>query len=143
MARAERTSSVRRETEAAPAVLRFDKWLWAARFYRTRPLAAQAIDAGQARLSGDRVKPAHPVRAGDAVAIRKQGMLCEVEVIALSQRRGSAIDAAMLYRETAASAKARDEERRLRQAAAAAQPRFPGRPTKRQRRKLDDFLNEP
>jgi ribosome-associated heat shock protein Hsp15 len=139
---ADRTVRARDEPDADGRI-RFDKWLWAARFYKTRSLAAQAIDAGQARISGDRVKPAHAVRAGDAVSLRKQGIVCDVEVTALSDRRGSATDAAKLYRETAASVKAREEEQLRRRAADAAQPRFPGRPTKRQRRKLEDFLNEP
>jgi ribosome-associated heat shock protein Hsp15 len=143
MARTEHQTGTRAETEPGSGRVRFDKWLWAARFYKTRSLAAQAIDSGQARLSGDRVKPAHGVRAGDSVAIRRHGILCEVEVTAVSERRGSASDAGTLYRETAASAAAREEEQQQRRAAEAAQPRFPGRPTKRQRRKLEDFLNEP
>jgi ribosome-associated heat shock protein Hsp15 len=125
------------------ARIRFDKWLWAARFYRTRALAAQAIDAGQARLAGERVKPAHAVRVGDAVAVRKQRTLWDVEVTALAERRGSATEAAALYRESAESAAARNEESERHRAAAAAEPRFIGRPTKRNRRKLADFLNEP
>ena len=123
--------------------MRFDKWLWAARFYKTRALAAQAIDAGQARIGSERVKPAHAVRVGDAVAVRKQGTVWDVSVTALSDRRGSATAAAALYRESAESAAARIEERARRVAAAAAEPKFAGRPTKRDRRKLADFLDEP
>ena len=122
---------------------RFDKWLWAARFYKTRTLAAQAIEAGQARLAGERVKPAHAVRSGDAVSVRKHGLVWEVEVTALSDRRGSATDAAALYRETPESVALRAEEMLRRKAAAATEPGFAGRPTKRDRRKLADFLNEP
>ena len=128
---------------AVAARLRFDKWLWAARFYKTRALAAQAIDAGQARLGNERVKPAHAVRIGDAVSVRKQGSVWNVEVTALADRRGGAVEAATLYRETPESLAARDEERDRRRAAAAAEPRFAGRPTKRDRRKLADFLDEP
>ena len=123
--------------------VRFDKWLWAARFYKTRTLAAQAIDAGQARLAGERVKPAHAVRPGDAVSIRRHGIVVEVAVTALADRRGSAAEAAMLYRETEASAAAREDDAMRRRQAAAVEPRFAGRPTKRERRKLEDFLNEP
>ena len=122
---------------------RFDKWLWAARFYKTRTLAAQAIEAGQARLAGGRVKPAHAVRSGDAVSVRKHGLVWEVEVTGLSDRRGSATDAAALYRETPESVALRAEEMLRRKAAAATEPGFAGRPTKRDRRKLADFLNEP
>ena len=123
--------------------VRFDKWLWAARFYKTRGLAVQAIDAGQARLAGARVKPAHAARVDDAVSIRRHGIVVEVVVIALSDRRGSTIDATKLYRETEASVAAREAEELARRQASALQPRFAGRPTKRERRKLEDFLNEP
>jgi ribosome-associated heat shock protein Hsp15 len=123
--------------------IRFDKWLWTARFYKTRVLAAQAIDAGQARLNDLRVKPAHWVRAGDEISVRKEGIVWEVEVIGISDQRGPAPQAAMLYRESAESAATRERELQQRRAAASAEPRFPGRPTKRQRRKLADFLSEP
>jgi ribosome-associated heat shock protein Hsp15 len=123
--------------------VRFDKWLWAARFYKTRSLCAQAIETGQARVNGERAKPARTMRIGEAVSIRKSGIVCEVVVTALADRRGSATEAARLYCETEASAAAREEARAERRAAELTQPRFPGRPTKRQRRKLEDFLNEP
>lgn len=140
MARADRQGS---PYGGVPDRIRFDKWLWTARFYKTRSLAAQAIDAGQARLGGDRAKPAHGIRSGDAVTIRRHGVIIEVVVTALADRRGSAVDAAKLYRETDASTAAREEDALRRRLAAAGDPRFPGRPTKRQRRKLEDFLNEP
>ncbi len=122
--------------------VRFDKWLWAARFYKTRSLAAQAIDAGQARLDGERVKPAHGLREGALVSVRRRGIVVEVVVTACADRRGSATEAARLYRETNASVVAREQEELARRAADAAQPRLPGRPTKRDRRKLEDFLEE-
>ena len=122
---------------------RFDKWLWAARFYKTRTLAAQAIEAGQARLAGERVKAAHPVRIGDAVTVRRQGLAWDVVVTGIADRRGSATIAASLYRESAESAAAREAEEATRRAAFQSRPTFPGRPTKRQRRKLADFLDEP
>jgi ribosome-associated heat shock protein Hsp15 len=123
--------------------IRFDKWLWAARFYKTRSLCAQAIDAGQVRVNGDRAKPARNMRVGEAVSIRKSGIVCEVTITALADRRGSATDAAKLYCETEASVLAREEAWLMRRATEAAEPRFPGRPTKRERRKLEDFLSEP
>ena len=89
------------------------------------------------------MKPAHGVRAGDAVTIRRHGIAVEVVVTALSDRRGTATDAAKLYRETEASAAACEAEELSRRQAFAMQPRFAGRPTKRERRKLEDFLNEP
>jgi ribosome-associated heat shock protein Hsp15 len=132
-----------RREDAEDGRIRFDKWLWAARFYKTRSLCVQAIDAGQARVNGERAKPARNMRVGELVSIRKSGILCEVTVTALADRRGSATDAAKLYCETETSAAAREEAWLTRRATEAAQPRFPGRPTKRERRKLEDFLNEP
>jgi len=136
-------------TRADPATghddkrVRFDKWLWAARFYKTRSLCAQAIDAGQARVNGERAKSARVMRVGERVSIRKSGIVCEVVVTALSDRRGGAAAAALLYRETDESARAREAAMLERHAAAHSEPRFPGRPTKRERRRLEDFLNEP
>jgi ribosome-associated heat shock protein Hsp15 len=139
MSRPERESA----STAASARVRLDKWLWAARFYRTRSLAAQAIDAGQVRLNEERAKPAHPVRAGDTVTVRRHGLAWVVAVAAVSDRRGGAPEAAKLYAETAASATEREEELLRRRAAATSDPRTDGRPTKRDRRKLEDFLAEP
>ncbi len=126
-----------------PISLRLDKWLWVARFYKTRSLAAKAIETGQVRVAGERVKPAHALRVGEIVGVRRSGLTWEVEVTGISDRRGSATAAAALYHETSASVAARAEALAQRKAAVDAQPRFPGRPTKRDRRKLEDFLNEP
>ena len=123
--------------------MRIDKWLWAARFYKTRSLAAQAVENGHARVGDDRVKPAHAVRAGDRVVIRRQGLAWDVEVLALSERRGGAADAALLYREAAESAAVRERAIAERRAVQAGQVRTLGRPTKRDRRRLLDFLDEP
>jgi len=129
--------------DAAPAKLRIDKWLWAARFYKTRSLAAAAVEAGQVRVGGERIKPSRAIHAGDTVEVRKAGLVWTVEVADVGDRRGSATDAARLYRERDDSRAARDEEVARRRAAAASTPQIPGRPTKRDRRKLEDFLNEP
>jgi ribosome-associated heat shock protein Hsp15 len=129
---------------AATASTRIDKWLWAARFYRTRSLAAQAVDAGQVRVNGERVKPSHVVRSAMRVTVRKQDLTFDVEVLETADRRGSASVAATLYRETAESIAARAAalaERRAAHARMLASAQ--GRPTKRDRRKLEDFLNEP
>ena len=122
--------------------MRLDKWLWAARFYRTRSLAAQAIDAGHVRVDGERVKPAQVVRAGTRASVRKQDQVWDFEVLQTSLRRGSAADAALLYRETPESVIAR-EAAAARRRAARALPAPSGRPTKRDRRRLEEFLNEP
>lgn len=130
-----------KSTAAAARRVRVDKWLWAARFYRTRSLAAQAIDAGQVRVDGERVKPAHLVRPAARVAIRKRELTIDVEVLEVSERRGAAPQAALLYRETAASVAARERTQAERQATHTRET--PRRPTKRDRRKLEDFLSEP
>ncbi len=124
-------------------LLRLDKWLWAARFYKTRSLAVQSIDAGHVRVFEERTKPARTIRAGDSISIRKAATVWNITVTALSDRRGSATDALHLYVESPESIAARDEATLARHAAGEAQPRFPGRPTKRQRRKLAEFLSEP
>ena len=120
---------------------RLDKWLWAARFYKTRTLATHAIASGHVRVGGERVKPARALKVGDRVSVRRGPLAWEVVVAALAERRGPATEAAKLYSEEAASRAAREEAiARLR---AASPAHFPGRPTKRDRRALDDFLNEP
>ena len=122
--------------------MRLDKWLWAARFYRTRSLAAQAVDAGHVRVNGARVKPALTIRAGARVSVRKQASIWEVEVTEIAERRGCAADAATLYRETPESVVAREQALAAHKVARAVTASA-GRPTKRDRRKLEDFLNEP
>jgi ribosome-associated heat shock protein Hsp15 len=137
MSRAEARTA---DAPAAATRMRVDKWLWAARFYKTRTLAAHAVETGQVRVNGERVKPAHAVGAGSTVEVRKQALAWIVEVSAVAERRGSATEAAKLYRETEESAAARAK---LLAERAAAGGRSPGRPTKKDRRKLEDFLNEP
>jgi ribosome-associated heat shock protein Hsp15 len=122
--------------------VRLDKWLWAARFYKTRTLAVQAVDSGQVRIGDERVKPAHIVHSGDRITVRKGPLTWDVEVTGCSSRRGNAAQAALLYAESSESAAVRAQRiAELRAADRAA--RFPGRPTKRDRRRLEDFLNEP
>jgi ribosome-associated heat shock protein Hsp15 len=130
------------EPEAAAPRVRFDKWLWAARFCKTRSLAAQAIEAGQARVDGERVKPAHLVRPGERVVLRRGGLTWNIVVLVVSDRRGAAAAAAKLYTEAPESVTAREQEIARRRAAAATAPAWDGRPTKRDRRKLQEFLDE-
>jgi ribosome-associated heat shock protein Hsp15 len=117
--------------------LRLDKWLWAARFYKTRSLAQQAIAAGQVRLGGERVKPAHDLKVGSEVFLRKGDFQWEVVVAALAERRGSAQEAQKLYEETAASRAERERRMDLRRWGAEPAAALKGRPTKRDRRMLD------
>jgi ribosome-associated heat shock protein Hsp15 len=122
--------------------VRFDKWLWAARFFKTRSLASTAIEAGKARVNGERVKPSRDVKPGDRVAIEKEGLRWEVEVLALSDRRGPASEAALLYAEGEDSRLRREAMLAERKAADAANPDLRGRPTKRMRRVLERLLKE-
>jgi ribosome-associated heat shock protein Hsp15 len=116
--------------------VRIDKWLWAARFFKTRTLAAKACDLGRVEFGGQRAKPAREVRIGDMLRVTTDGGEFQVEVLGLSEMRGPAPVAQALYRETEESRAARlraVEERK-------AMPRFEGleggRPTKRDRRQL-------
>ena len=127
---------------AAPARVRLDKWLWAARFYRTRSLAALAITAGHVRVDDQRIKPSRIAAAGERIVLRRDGLVWDIVVLALSDRRGDAAAAAQLYRESPQSIAIRTEEIARRKAAAATAPTSPGRPTKRERRKLRAFFEE-
>jgi ribosome-associated heat shock protein Hsp15 len=119
--------------------LRLDKWLWAARFYKTRSLAQQAIAAGQVRLAGDRVKAAQEVKPGSEILLRKGDVQWEVIVVALSERRGPADEAQKLYEETAASRAERERRMDLRRWGAEPARALKGRPTKRDRRLLENL----
>ena len=132
-----------RETDAAPSDMRLDKWLWAARFYKTRNEAVQAIETGKVRRDGERCKPAQSVRVGDQYTIVRDNLTWNVDVTGLSEQRGPASVAATLYREPEESIAARMETIAQRKAALANAPQWKGRPNKRQRRKLEDFLAEP
>lgn len=118
---------------------RLDKWLWAARFFKTRSLAAQAVEGGKVRLNGERAKPAKAVKPGDRLEIRLGEAIWEVEVRAWSGRRGPAEEARSLYVESEASRARREAqavERRY-QGEPAAELR--GRPSKRDRRLIHRF----
>lgn len=120
--------------------VRIDKWLWAARFFKTREMASKACEMSRIESNGVRAKPAREVRVGDMLRIKNEGGEWEIEVLALSQQRGSAAIAQTLYRETEASAELRRkaaEERRLLGPVMGAMPS--GRPTKRDRRLIHSF----
>jgi ribosome-associated heat shock protein Hsp15 len=123
--------------------VRIDKWLWAARFLKTRSLAADAVAAGKVEVNGDRVKPAKLLQLGDEVRIRLGPYLHVVHVRGLSERRGPASVAVTLYEETADSIAARAKlAEQLRMAPAALVYEEKGRPTKRDRREIDRFRDE-
>lgn len=119
--------------------VRIDKWLWAARFFKTRVLAGEAVDGGKVHVNGDRVKAARPLKPGDRLEIRRGQEQFEVIVRALSERRGPASVAQELYEETEASATRRQAAADQQRALAAATPHFEGRPDKRSRRALAKF----
>ena len=121
--------------------MRLDKWLWAARFFKTRSLAQQAIGAGRVKLDDARVKPAHEVKTGSAVSIRVGDYEWQVTVVQLSDKRGPAEQARKLYQESAASRAERERRQDLRRWGAEPASSLKGRPTKRDRRRIEDFTS--
>jgi ribosome-associated heat shock protein Hsp15 len=117
--------------------VRIDKWLWAARFYKTRSLAAEAIAGGKVQLNGERVKRAKPMQIGDELRIRQGPYEHQIIVRELSERRGPASDAARMYEEKPESRAARDARAlQLKSLHAAFIPER-GRPTKKDRREIE------
>ena len=121
---------------------RLDKWLWAARFFKTRSLAADAIDSGKVHVDGERVKVAKEVRLGALIHIRRKELEIEVVVRGLSLQRKRAPEAALLYEETPESAARRQEAAITREAEHARRERGAGRPTKRQLRDIRKFTGD-
>lgn len=117
--------------------VRIDKWLWAARFFKTRSLATAAVDHGKVRQNGERIKPAHAIKTGDLLSIDNGATQWEVDVIALAEVRGSAVMAQTLYAETAKSLAKRAQEAEQRRLSPEPSNTIKGRPTKRDRRLLD------
>lgn len=122
---------------------RIDKWLWAARFFKTRNLAIEAVNGGKVHLNGQRTKPAKEVHEEDILTIRKGEIEWVIEVLALSTQRRSAKEAALLYAETEESQKKRALSAEARKQMYAEQrPRGMGRPTKKDRRVIHRFKND-
>lgn len=122
--------------------VRIDKWLWAARFFKTRSLAAQAVNGGHVAVNGNKVKPARLVQAGDMLVIRQGFVEYTVRVLALSERRGPAVVARTLYEETEASQAKREQvlaERKILNLPGSQPDR---RPDKHERRKIRQFLKK-
>ncbi len=117
--------------------VRLDKWLWAARFFKTRSIAARAVAGGKVQLNGRRAKRASMLDVGDRLRIRKGLALYEVIVQELSERRGPGREAAKLYEETAESRIERERLAGLRKAAPSFDFREKGKPSKRERRQLE------
>jgi ribosome-associated heat shock protein Hsp15 len=116
--------------------VRIDKWLWAARFFKTRSLATEAVDTGRVKLDGERIKPARPVKIDDKLTIDNGADTWEVLVLAISDQRGPAPVARQLYQETEASVAKRENEHEARKLYREPGSTIKGRPTKRDRRQL-------
>jgi ribosome-associated heat shock protein Hsp15 len=122
--------------------MRLDKWLWAARFFKTRSLAQQAIAASRVRLNEERVKPAHEVKPGDSLAIRVGEYDWKITVRALSDKRGPATQARLLYEETAASRAERERRMDIRRFSPEPAATIKGRPTKKDRRAIEKMRDD-
>ena len=124
------------DEKSGAANLRIDKWLWAARFFKTRTLASDAVDTGKVKVGGERVKPARGLRIGDELAIDNGADTWEVAVLGLSDKRGAASVARLLYAETPASIARREQAQEERKLFREPGSTITGRPTKRDRRQL-------
>ncbi len=122
--------------------VRVDKWLWAARFFKTRSAAQQAVEGGRVKLNGERVKPAKDVRVDDELVITIGAWEWIVRVAQLSDKRGPATVARTLYAEDEASRQKREEQIALRRIAAEPAQERHGRPTKRDRRQLERWRGD-
>ena len=121
--------------------LRLDKWLWAARFFKTRSLAQQAIAAGRVKLNDARVKSSHELKVQDLLSIRVGDYEWRISVLGLSDKRGPAEQARKLYEESEASRAERARRQDLRRWGAEPASALKGRPTKRDRRVIEDFTS--
>jgi len=122
--------------------VRLDKWLWAARFYKTRALASAAVSGGKVHLQGQRIKPSRSVKIHDCYQINRGYELYEIIVEGISARRGPASAAQELYSETDDSIKKREAEAEKRKLAAMQKPISDHRPSKKERRKIRSFTGK-
>ena len=123
--------------------VRVDKWLWAARFFKTRTLATDEVNKGRVQVNGAEVKPSRDIKVGDLLSIRREGFIQSVSILGLSQVRGPASSAQLLYTEIPESLKAKatwvEQRRYMREPSTSIEN---GRPTKRNRRELDETRNQ-
>lgn len=128
--------------KTSPERMRLDKWLWAARFFKTRSLATQAIEHGRVKLNGERIKPARDVKPGDRLEVHLHELDWTLTVRALSMQRGPAPIAQTLYEEDPASQARRQQQINERKLASNPAASLKGRPTKRDRRQIHRFTGE-
>lgn len=131
--------AIEADSKSSQEKSRLDKWLWAARFFKTRSLAADAVDGGKVRVDGDRAKPAKEVKIGMTINIRNKDIEIECEVTGLSNMRRGAPEAALLYAETATSIVKRENAKLTKVDETGVRERGAGRPTKRQQREIKKF----
>jgi len=127
--------------DSSDAALRLDKWLWAARFFKTRVLATEAVAGGKVHVNGDRCKPARKVHPGDRLTVQRGEEVFDVEVLGINDKRRPAVEAQRLYAETAESVARREAEteRRRQQRGEGGRAR---RPDKRERRHIRRFIRK-
>ncbi len=130
------------EQDSTDSAVRIDKWLWASRFYKTRVLSTEAVSAGHVQLNGARVKPSRAVKEGDQLQVKKGGYEHVVDVLDISDKRGSATIARQLYRETDESIQKRELAAANRRADRLSQPDFGDKPDKKSRRERLKFLGK-
>jgi ribosome-associated heat shock protein Hsp15 len=130
-------SSADKTSDRAADRHRLDKWLWCTRFYKSRALATQAVAGGKIKVNGERVKPAHDIRAGDRLTLQIQEESIDVEVLSFPARRGPASEAQTSYAQTAASRERSIVFREQLRVANLSRPRPDTKPDKRQRRQLE------
>jgi len=121
---------------------RLDKWLWCARFFKTRGLATTAVTGGRIKVNGERVKPAHDLRVGDRLSLSLNDEPMEVDVLDFPARRGPFPEARACYAETPESLKRREVLREQRRLAALTRPRPDTKPDKRERRQMEKFWRD-
>lgn len=122
--------------------IRLDKWLWTARFYKTRPLATEAVSGGKVHLNGNRVKPGRPVHIGDVLQIQRGPSLYEVVVKGMNQQRRPASEMDLLYEETERGRQAREQQAEVRKLAAGTRAAPARKPDKHQRKHIVRFKRE-
>ncbi|WP_373755364.1 RNA-binding S4 domain-containing protein [Neisseria sp.] len=127
------------KTANETAAMRLDKWLWAARFFKTRGLAQKHIELGRVQVNGSKVKNSKNIGVGDTVDLTLNSLPYKIKVLALNHQRRPAPEARLLYEEDAATAAKREEMKLLDQASRISAAYPDGRPTKRDRRELDKF----
>lgn len=122
--------------------IRLDKWLWAARFFKTRSIASKAVNGGKVHLNGARIKPAKNVQAGDELVISKGPYEFRITVLAISSYRRPAVEARLLYEESEESIREREVQRDMKRMMNAGHSPPSGKPGKRDRRKIKEFIRK-